>query len=83
MNEIGGYLEMEHFHGDILHGNAIALNCGRNALAYIILAKKIKRMSEESLEYHYVNDLLPLPCDQRYGLEEMDYICDLVEQATD
>lgn len=40
-------------------------------------------MSEESLEYHYVNDLLPLPCDQRYGLEEMDYICDLVEQATD
>ena len=44
MNEIGGYLEMEHFHGDILHGNAIALNCGRNALAYIILAKKIKRI---------------------------------------
>lgn len=34
--ELGGYLEFEHFSGDLLHEDLIALNCGRGALAYLV-----------------------------------------------
>ena len=44
MKEIGGYIELESFHGSLYHENAIKLNCGRNALAYIIKAKNIKKI---------------------------------------
>lgn len=44
MREIGGYIEFEHFHGPLLHEKAVKLNCGRNALAYLILAKDIKKI---------------------------------------
>ena len=42
MKEIGGYMEFEHFHGKEFHENAIGLNCGRNALAYLIEAHRIE-----------------------------------------
>lgn len=45
MREIGGYIEFEHFHGPMLHGTAIALNCGRNCLAYLIQARKIDKIA--------------------------------------
>lgn len=44
MKEIGGYIELESFHGSLYHEDAIRLNCGRNALAYIIKAKNIKKI---------------------------------------
>lgn len=44
MREYGGYIELEKFHGKMLHENAIALNCGRNALAYLCEAKKIRKL---------------------------------------
>lgn len=40
MKEYGGYIEFEIFHGKMLHENAVALNCGRNALAYLCKTKK-------------------------------------------
>lgn len=43
MKEIGGYIEMEHYNLPMLHDRAIALNCGRNCLAYLIRAKEIKK----------------------------------------
>lgn len=48
MREIGGYLELECFHGREYHENAIGLNCGRNALAYLIEAYGIKRIFSPS-----------------------------------
>lgn len=45
MKEIGGYLEMERFGGTMLHEGAIALNCGRNCLGYLIQAKKISKIA--------------------------------------
>lgn len=42
--EIGGYIEMEHNRGKMLHEDCIALNCGRNCLAYIIEARGIKKI---------------------------------------
>lgn len=44
MKEYGGYIELENNYSSILHEDAVALNCGRNALAYLCEAKKIKRL---------------------------------------
>ena len=44
MKEIGGYLELEHFHGKMLHGDGIKVDCGRSGLSYLIEAKKISRV---------------------------------------
>lgn len=44
MKEIGGYIELDTYNLPMLHDGAIALNCGRNALAYLIRARNIKRL---------------------------------------
>lgn len=44
MKEIGGYIELDTYHLPMLHEGAIALNCGRNALAYLLRARHIKRL---------------------------------------
>lgn len=44
MKEIGGYIELERFSLPMLHEGALALNCGRNALAYLIRARGIKKL---------------------------------------
>lgn len=44
MREYGGYIELESFYGDLFHEKAVALNCGRNALAYLCEAKKIRKL---------------------------------------
>ncbi len=42
--EIGGYMEFPKFSGNMLHQDAILLNCARNCLAYLIEAKGIKKI---------------------------------------
>ena len=44
MKEIGGYIELDTYRLPMLHEGAIALNCGRNALAYLLKARNIKRL---------------------------------------
>ena len=44
MREIGGYIEFEYYNRPMLHGDGIKLNCGRNALAYIIEAYDIQKL---------------------------------------
>lgn len=44
MREIGGYIELDTYSGHILHNDGIKLNCGRNALSYLIKAKGIKKI---------------------------------------
>lgn len=44
MQEFGGYIELDRYSLPLLHDGAIALNCARNALAYLIKARKIKRI---------------------------------------
>lgn len=43
--EIGGYIELEHNRMPMMHDKAIALNCGRSCLTYLIHAKNIKRIA--------------------------------------
>ena len=44
MKEIGGYIEFEHYHRPMLYDDGIKLNCGRNALAYLIKAYDIQKI---------------------------------------
>ena len=44
VEEMGGYIELDTFNMPLLHDGAIALNCGRNAVAYICGAKKIQKL---------------------------------------
>lgn len=44
MKEIGGFIEFEHFQGRMMHESALALNCGRNCLLYLIQARQIKNI---------------------------------------
>ena len=44
MKEIGGYIEFEHYHNKMLHEGAIALNCGRSCLSYLIKVRNITRI---------------------------------------
>lgn len=64
MIEIGGYIEFEHYLLPMLHENAIALNCGRNCLAYLIEANRIKKIA---LPYFLCDSVIDL-C-KFYGLE--------------
>ena len=45
IKEIGGYIEFEHYHGNMLHEGALKLNSGRNCLAYLIKVKKIEKIA--------------------------------------
>ena len=44
MKEIGGYIELDKYHGHMLYGDGIKLNCGRNALAYLIQIRGINKL---------------------------------------
>lgn len=45
MKEIGGYIELDKYMLPMLHDDAIMLNCGRNALAYLIRARQITKIA--------------------------------------
>lgn len=44
MKEIGGYIELDEVSGEEYHKTAIALNCGRNCLAYLLEARRIVKL---------------------------------------
>jgi len=54
MREIGGYIELDTYHLPMLHEGAVALNSGRNCLAYLIQVNKIKKIL---LPYYLCNSV--------------------------
>lgn len=40
----------------------------------------LENFPEDSKEYRWAANILPLPCDQRYGKEEMEYMASLVRE---
>jgi len=44
MKEYGGYIELDTYRLPMLHDGAVALNCGRNCLAYIIETRRIRKL---------------------------------------
>lgn len=71
MREIGGYIEFEHYHGSMPHEDAIALNCGRNCLAYLFKSRGIKKLK---VPYFICNSIFNV-CD-REGVEKVYYHID-------
>lgn len=55
--EIGGYIEFTQFNGSIFHDDAIALNSGRNCLAYLIESRNIKRIAIPKFLCDSVSDI--------------------------
>ena len=45
MKEIGGYIEFEHYNRPMLYDDGIKLNCGRNALAYLLKVYDIQKIA--------------------------------------
>lgn len=68
MKEIAGYIELDTCRHAMLHEDAILLNCGRNALAYLLEAKGIKKLY---LPY-FLCDSVANVC-KKYGVEVVFY----------
>jgi len=68
MREIGGYIELDTYRLPMLHEGAIALDCGRNALAYLIKAKGIKKIKVP----YFLCDSVFNTCD-KYGAKRSFY----------
>ncbi len=45
----------------------------------ILWPEVLQLCDEDTLEFYYARNILPLPIDQRYSIEDMDYICELIE----
>lgn len=96
MKEYGGYIEFENYHGNMVHEGAISLNSGRNALAYLCEAKKIKKLylpyflcssvpnlcKKIGVEYGYyhINEKFEPIFNQALGEEEWLYIVNFYGQ---
>lgn len=57
MKEIGGYMELDEYHLPMPHQGAVGLNCGRNCLAYLIMAKGIRKIALPYFLCHSVKDV--------------------------
>lgn len=68
MREIGGYLELDTYCLQMLHEDAIALNCGRNCLAYLFKSRDIKKLK---VPYFICNSIFNV-C-EREGIEKVYY----------
>lgn len=68
MKEIGGYIELDKYHLPMLHEGAIALNCGRNCLAYLFRSRGIRKIKLPL----FICASIPGVCD-REGVEKSFY----------
>lgn len=88
MKSIGGYFELELPQGAEYHSQAIALNTGRNALEYILLARGYKRVylpyyscevllepfDKMGVEYRFYHINMSMELDQPVTLKDGDAI---------
>lgn len=68
MREIGGYIELDSYHLPMLHEGAIALNCGRNSLAYLFKSRGVSKLK---IPFFICNSILDV-CD-REGVKKSFY----------
>ena len=46
----------------------------------ILWPNVIEETESDTLEYKMAENILPLPCDHRYGIEEMNYIVNIIKK---
>lgn len=68
MREIGGYIELDTYHLPMMHEGSIALNCGRNCLAYLFRNRGIRKLKVP----FFICDSVIGVCD-REGVEKTYY----------
>jgi len=68
VREIGGYLSLDRYQNEHIHDKAIALNSGRNCLAYLIQKKEIKKIYLPKFLCASVGDIC-----RKYGVEIVYY----------
>lgn len=56
--EIGGYIELDTYRLPMLHEKALKLNCGRNALWYLLKVRKIRKIWMPKFMCSSCNDVL-------------------------
>ena len=78
MKEIGGYIELDTYHLPMLHEDAIALNCGRNCLAYLLKSHDIRKLK---VPYFICNSIFGV-C-EREGVEKIYYHIGMDFRPTD
>ncbi len=99
MKEIGGYIELDRYLGREYHEEALSLNCGRNGLAYLLKAKKIKRVYlpyflcssvantcrkyGTEVIYYHVDETLRPVFDKDISEDEIFYIVNYYGQLSD
>lgn len=87
MREIGGYIELNKYNLPLLHENAIALNTGRNCLAYLIKSKNIWKIylpyyicsavidmckkAGIEIDYYHIYDNFSIP---NFDVEKFSYL---------
>lgn len=97
MKEYGGYIELDTYRLPMLHEGAIALNCGRNCLAYLIKARNIKKLKipflmcdsvfevckkcDAELSFYHINDQFK-PVDLVLEDDEWLYVMNYYGQLT-
>lgn len=98
MKEIGGYFEMEKFEGVEYHSKLLALNNARNALLYILKARKIKKIyipyflcdsvsklcerEGYAYEYYFINDCFLPVFEKSLKKDEYLYIVNFYGQIS-
>ncbi|MBR3768526.1 MAG: hypothetical protein IKL10_09865 [Clostridia bacterium] len=97
--EIGGYLEFEHYNTSEYYSDLIALNTARNALLYLLIAKKIKKLylpyflcdsvytlcEQNGFEYEFysINPDFTPVFSEELGKDEYLYVVNFYGQLTD
>lgn len=46
----------------------------------ILWPNVLQDVEQNKLEYQMADKILPLPCDQRYGTKELEYMCEVIKQ---
>ena len=72
MKEIGGFLEWETYSGAEYHQEALALNSARNALRFLLRARKIRSIWLPRLLCEVIEEVLPSRCIVAAGFSARD-----------
>ena len=85
MKEIGGYIELDIYRGEMIHSNGLKLNCAKNCFAFLMKIRDIKKIyipyflcdsifetcGEMGVEirYYHINEKF-MPCENELGNKE-------------
>lgn len=64
----------------IENGSSLKKHLIKHQIFVPTLWPNVLDLPESTLEYDFANNILPLPVDQRYGMEEMEYIIEIINR---